>query len=112
MPNANAVFTLVTTVATVFFIVVWSIILAAYLVYLKRKPQLHQSSLYKLPGGKISAIAILLFFVSMFALLFMVEDTRMGLFVSPLWFVLLAIMYAAQGGFKKGSFDPHNYDNK
>ncbi|MCG7419711.1 gamma-aminobutyrate permease [Macrococcus epidermidis] len=112
MPNANAVFTLVTTVATVFFIVVWSIILAAYLVYLKRRPQLHQSSLYKLPGGKISAIAILLFFVFMFGLLFMAEDTRMGLFVSPLWFVLLAIMYAAQGGFKKGSFDPHNYDNK
>ncbi|UOB19898.1 amino acid permease [Macrococcus armenti] len=109
IPNANAVFTLVTTVATVFFIVVWSIIMIAYLKYLKTRPALHKNSIYKLPGGKLSAYIVLAFFGFVFLLLFMAEDTRMGLLVSPLWFVLLAIMYYVQGGFKKDNFEKHNY---
>ncbi|MEE1107934.1 amino acid permease [Macrococcoides canis] len=109
IPNANAVFTLVTTVATVFFIVVWSIIMFAYLKYLKTRPELHIQSTYKMPGGKIAAYIVLAFFAFVFLLLFMAEDTRMGLFVSPVWFILLAIMYYAQGGFKKDNFEKHNY---
>ncbi|UTH08510.1 amino acid permease [Macrococcoides canis] len=109
IPNANAVFTLVTTVATVFFIVVWSIIMFAYLKYLKTRPELHKHSTYKMPGGKIAAYIVLAFFTFVFLLLFMAEDTRMGLFVSPVWFILLAIMYYAQGGFKKDNFEKHNY---
>lgn len=109
IPNANAVFTLVTTVATVFFIVVWSIIMFAYLKYLKTRQELHKQSTYKMPGGKIAAYIVLAFFAFVFLLLFMAEDTRMGLFVSPLWFILLAIMYYAQGGFKKDNFEKHNY---
>lgn len=109
IPNANAVFTLVTTVATVFFIVVWSIIMFAYLKYLKTRPELHKQSTYKMPGGKIAAYIVLAFFAFVFLLLFMAEDTRMGLFVSPVWFILLAIMYYAQGGFKKDNFEKHNY---
>ncbi|QIH76296.1 amino acid permease [Macrococcoides canis] len=109
IPNANAVFTLVTTVATVFFIVVWSIIMFAYLKYLKTRPELHKQSTYKMPGGKIAAYIVLAFFAFVFLLLFMAEDTRMGLFVSPVWFILLAIMYCAQGGFKKDNFEKHNY---
>ncbi|UBH12505.1 amino acid permease [Macrococcus armenti] len=109
IPNANAVFTLVTTVATVFFIVVWSIIMIAYLKYLKTRPELHKNSIYKMPGGKLSAYIVIAFFGFVFLLLFMAEDTRMGLLVSPLWFVLLAIMYYVQGGFKKDNFEKHNY---
>ncbi|UBH14653.1 amino acid permease [Macrococcus armenti] len=109
IPNANAVFTLVTTVATVFFIVVWSIIMIAYLKYLKTRPALHKNSIYKMPGSKLSAYIVLAFFGFVFLLLFMAEDTRMGLLVSPLWFVLLAIMYYVQGGFKKDNFEKHNY---
>lgn len=109
IPNANAVFTLVTTVATVFFIVVWSIIMFAYLKYLRTRPELHKQSTYKMPGGKIAAYIVLAFFAFVFLLLFMAEDTRMGLFVSPVWFILLAIMYYAQGGFKKDNFEKHNY---
>ena len=109
IPNANAVFTLVTTVATVFFIVVWSIIMFAYLKYLKTRPELHKQSTYKMPGGKIAAYIVLAFFAFVFLLLFMAEDTRMGLFVSPVWFILLAIMYYAQGGFKKDNFEKHKY---
>lgn len=109
IPNANAVFTLVTTVATVFFIVVWSIVMIAYLKYLKTRPELHKKSIYKMPGGKLSAYIVLAFFGFVFLLLFMAEDTRMGLLVSPLWFVLLAIMYYVQGGFKKDNFEKHNY---
>ncbi|RAI81789.1 amino acid permease [Macrococcoides caseolyticum subsp. hominis] len=109
IPNANAVFTLVTTVATVFFIVVWSIIMFAYLKYLKTRPELHEHSTYKMPGGKIAAYIVLAFFAFIFMLLFIAEDTRLGLFVSPLWFILLTVMYYVQGGFKKDNFEKHNY---
>lgn len=109
IPNANAVFTLVTTVATVFFIVVWSIIMCAYLKYLKTRPELHRNSKYKMPGGKLSAYLVLLFFSFVFLLLFKAEDTRMGLFVSPIWFIIMAVMYYIQGGFKKDKFNRRNY---
>lgn len=93
IPNASQVFTLVTTLATVFFIVVWSLITISYMVYLKKRPDLHQSSKFKTPGGMATAVVLLAFFIFMFALLFMAPDTRIGVALTPLWFVLLFLMY-------------------
>lgn len=96
IPNASTVFTLVTTLATVFFVVVWSIIIISYMLYLKRRPDLHAQSTYRMPGGMGMAYVVLAFFIFVFALLFMAEDTRMGVALTPLWFVLLFIMYKLQ----------------
>ncbi|GGB03235.1 amino acid permease [Macrococcus hajekii] len=93
IPNAATVFTLVTTLATVFFVVVWSLIVISYMVYLKKRPDLHRASTYKAPGGMTTAVVILAFFIFVFCLLFMAEDTRIGVMLTPLWFFLLFLMY-------------------
>ena len=62
-PDATLVFTYVTTISTVLFLVVWGLILWAYINYSRRNPELHKQSTYKLPGGKYMGYIILLFFV-------------------------------------------------
>lgn len=96
IPNASTVFTLVTTLATVFFVVVWSIIIISYMLYLKRRPDLHAKSNYKMPGGMAMAFVVLAFFIFVFALLFMAEDTRIGVALTPIWFIILFVMYKLQ----------------
>lgn len=92
-PDATLVFTYVTTISTVLFLVVWGLIIYAYIRYQKREPEQHKNSPYKLPGGRISGYIILLFFVFVFALLFVNPVTRVAIFISPVWFILLGFMY-------------------
>lgn len=99
IPNASRVFDIITSVATVFFIVIWFIIISSYFVYLKRCPELHASSKYKLPGGKNSALATLIFFISVSVLVYN-EQIQKGIpylisFTSLfiIWFVGLYLIY-------------------
>lgn len=46
-----AVFTVVTTMASVLFIFVWTIIVVSYIVYRKRRPALHAASKFKMPAA-------------------------------------------------------------
>ena len=86
-------FTLVTTVATILFIFVWSVILISYVVYRKKRPELHEKSKYKLPGGVYSCYIALLFFVLLIVTLWFEDDTRQALIATPIWFVILAVGY-------------------
>lgn len=86
-----AAFTLVTTVASVLTVVTWSLIMISYIKYRATRPQLHEQSNYKLPGGVITAYAVLVFFVGVIGLLFMFEDTRQALIAMPVWYVILGI---------------------
>ena len=92
-PDATLVFTYVTTVSTVLFLVVWALIIVAYINYHKRNPKAHKNSIYKLPGGRFSGYMILFFFIFVFALLFVNPVTRTAVFLSPIWFILLGLMY-------------------
>ncbi|MBP2170685.1 D-serine/D-alanine/glycine transporter [Erwinia toletana] len=91
IPDVMTVFTMVTTVSAILFMFVWTIILCSYLVYRKKRPQLHAESVYKMPLGKFMCWACMAFFVFVLVLLTLQEDTRQALMVTPLWFVLLAI---------------------
>lgn len=93
MPNVMDAFTLVTTVATVLFIFVWSIILFSYLVFCRKRPQKHAASIFKMPGGAFMAIICLLFFVFVIGLLMLESDTRQALLATPIWFCILGIAY-------------------
>ncbi|MFI8418045.1 D-serine/D-alanine/glycine transporter [Serratia sp. NPDC078593] len=93
IPNVVTVFTLVTTVSAILFMFVWSIILCSYLVYRKRRPQLHQKSAYKMPAGKLMCWICLAFFAFVLVLLTLQNDTRQALMVTPLWFITLGIGY-------------------
>lgn len=86
-------FTVVTTISSLCFMFVWTMILASYLVYRKRRPQLHAASTFKMPGGIPMVWAVLAFFVFIVWALTQESDTLQALLVTPIWFVVLAIAY-------------------
>lgn len=93
IPDVMRVFTLVTTVSALLFMFIWSMILCCYLAYRKKRPQLHQQSIYKMPLGIVMSWLCLAFFVFMVVLLAFEHDTRQALMVTPIWFIALGIGY-------------------
>ncbi len=92
-PSIMEAFTVVTTIAAILFIFVWTMILLSYIAYRKKRAHLHQSSPYKMPGGIPMCIILLAFFVFVLTLLSLEQDTRVALIYTPLWFVLLGFGY-------------------
>lgn len=86
-------FTLVTTVSTILFVCVWSAILVAYIAFRRQRPELHEASKYKMPGGLFTCYMALAFFAFILVALWFREDTRIGLMYTPIWFILLFIAY-------------------
>ena len=94
MPNLVEAFTLVTTISAILFMFVWSLILLSYISYRKHRPELHQQSHYKMPGGVAMCWLCLAIFAGIVVLLTFETDTRQALIATPLWFVLLGGAYA------------------
>jgi D-serine/D-alanine/glycine transporter len=82
-------FTIVTSVASVLTLFVWSMILISYIVFRRRRPELHAASAFKMPGSAFMPYVVLGFFVFMLVALAQADDTRIALVVAPLWFLLL-----------------------
>src|SRR6185437_9409473 len=97
IPDLITAFTLITTLSAVLFMFVWSLILFSYIAYRRKRPQLHEASIYKMPGGVFMCWVCLAFFVFVLVLLSLRSDTREALIASPVWFVLLGIGYAWKG---------------
>lgn len=93
VPNTITAFTLVTTLSTILFICVWIIVLLSYIKYRKTRPQLHEASKFKMPGGVAMCYAVIAFFIFTVFILILEPDTRQSLIVSPVWLVVLAIGY-------------------
>jgi D-serine/D-alanine/glycine transporter len=92
--DVGVAFDMVTTVSAVCFMFVWSVILASYLVFRKRRPKLHQSSTFKMPGGIPMVWVVFAFFGFLIWALTTQPDTLTALLVTPLWFAVLAVAYA------------------
>lgn len=88
------VFTLVSTVAAVLLIFIWSLMLVAYLIYRKRRPDLHAASRYKMPFGIVASVCCLVFFGFTVWVMTLQPDTLLALSVMPLWFLWLTAVYA------------------
>ena len=88
-------FALVTTVAALMFLFTWSLIMVCYLVYRKRWPELHEKSIYKMPGGVPMAWAVLGFYLFSLVVLCLDPVTRKAVMVTPVWFILIIVMYFA-----------------
>ncbi|MBU3605343.1 amino acid permease [Polynucleobacter sp. MWH-Creno-3A4] len=86
-------FELVGTISALIFIYIWSMILLAYLVYCKRLPQAHDESAFKMPLGKVMPYVAFAFFGIVIYALTLNDDTRIALFVLPVWFIGLWAMY-------------------
>lgn len=86
-------FTIITTVSSILFLTVWALILVTYIVYLRRNPEAHASSSYKMPGARFMPWVVLAFFVFILVALTQDPDTAIAEVVTPLWFIGLAIMW-------------------
>nr|WP_062831687.1 D-serine/D-alanine/glycine transporter [Mycolicibacterium brisbanense] len=87
-------FTIVTTISSLCFIFVWTIILTSYLVYRRRRPHLHEASKFKMPGGIAMCYVVLAFFVFLVWAFTQKPDTLHALLVTPVWFIVLGIAWA------------------
>ncbi|AQX27839.1 MULTISPECIES: amino acid permease [unclassified Bartonella] len=96
-PTTISAFTIITTIAAILFIFVWSIILISYITYRRNYPKQHITSTYKMPGGVFMCWVILAFFIFILFLLTLESDTLIALKYTPLWFVFLGIMYSVFG---------------
>lgn len=87
------IFIMVSTVAAIGGLYVWSMILLSYIKYRKQDPDAHTKSNFKLPGGSWAAIAMLGFIIFIICLLFLSPDTRVAVLMMPFWFCFLMIIY-------------------
>ncbi|MFN3007173.1 D-serine/D-alanine/glycine transporter [Mycolicibacterium wolinskyi] len=86
-------FTIVTTISSLCFMFVWSIILISYLTYRKRRPALHEASKFKMPGGIVMCYVVLAFFVFLVWAFTQKQDTLQALLVTPVWFIVLGVAW-------------------
>lgn len=86
-------FTIITTVSSILFLVVWAMILISYIVYLRKFPAAHAASSYKMPGAHVMPWVVLAFFVFILVALTQDPDTALSEAVTPVWFVVLYVMW-------------------
>ncbi|MCM3215789.1 amino acid permease [Niallia taxi] len=87
------VFTLITSISTVCFLFIWAIIVICHLKYKKQKPELAKNNPFKMPLYPAANYIILAFLAFILVVLGFAEDTRVALFVTPVWFILLIVIY-------------------
>ncbi|MDQ8705591.1 D-serine/D-alanine/glycine transporter [Streptomyces sp. LHD-70] len=90
-------FTLVTTISSVCFMFIWTMILISYIVYRKRRPHLHEASKFKMPGGVAMCYVVFAFFAFLIWAFTQKSDTLQALLVTPVWFLVLAVAWLAMG---------------
>ena len=86
-------FSIVTTVSAICFIWVWGVILICHLRYKKTQPKLHAKSTFKAPFTPFINYAVLMLFAMILVIMLIAEETRPALLVTPIWFILLFILY-------------------
>jgi D-serine/D-alanine/glycine transporter len=87
-------FGIVTTISAICFIWVWGIILICHIMYKKTRPQLQATSTFKAPFTPFINYAVLTLFAMILIIMMVAEETRPALLLTPLWFVLLYILYS------------------
>jgi D-serine/D-alanine/glycine transporter len=92
--DVGKAFEMVTTVSAVCFVFVWSIILASYISFRRRRPHLHEASKFKMPGGIPAVWVVYAFFAFVLWALTTQPDTLIALLVTPIWFVVLGVAWA------------------
>lgn len=86
-------FSVVTTISAICFIWVWSIILISHIIYKKRHPEMHKASHFKAPLTPFINYVVLAFFAFLLVVMAVSEATRMALLLTPIWFVMLFVLY-------------------
>lgn len=89
----EGVFTLVTSISTVCFLFIWGITLICHLKYKKTRPELAKKNTFKMPLAPVTNYLALAFLAFVVVVLALAEDTRVALFVTPVWFIIVTGIY-------------------
>ena len=89
----EGVFVLITSISTFCFIFIWAVIVVCHLKYRKTKPELAAKNKFRMPLYPMINYIILAFFVFVLVTLALNNETRVALFVTPVWFIMLAVIY-------------------
>ncbi|WP_338472059.1 amino acid permease [Niallia sp. XMNu-256] len=89
----EGVFTLITSISTICFIFIWAITVICHMKYRKTRPDLAKENTFKMPLYPVMNYLILAFLAFVVVVLGFAEDTRIALFVTPVWFIMLIAIY-------------------
>jgi D-serine/D-alanine/glycine transporter len=89
----EGVFVLITSISTFCFIYIWAIIVICHMRYRKTNPELAAKSKFKMPLYPVINYLILAFFAFIIVVLALNNETRVALFVTPVWFIMLGVIY-------------------
>lgn len=93
-------FGIVTTISAICFIWVWGIVLICHIKYKKTRPDLQARSKFKAPFTPAINYIVLTLFAGILIIMLFAGETRPALLCTPLWFILLFILYSIRS--KKG----------
>jgi D-serine/D-alanine/glycine transporter len=96
-------FGIVTTISAICFIWVWGVILVCHLKYKKTRPELQEKSKFKAPFTPFINFAVLALFVAILVIMLFADETRPALLFTPIWFILLLVLYSIAGRKRKSS---------
>lgn len=101
----EGVFILITSISTFCFIFIWAIIVICHLRYRKTNPELAAKSKFKMPLYPMANYIILAFMAFVIVTLALNNETRIALFVTPVWFIMLGVIYKILKSKKKNKED-------
>ncbi len=106
----EGVFILITSISTFCFIFIWAIIVICHMKYRKTNPKLAAKSKFKMPFYPIANYIILAFLAFVIVTLALNNETRVALFVTPVWFIMLGVIYKIIKSKKKNEEDEKNIE--
>ncbi|WP_258067810.1 amino acid permease [Pseudoclavibacter sp. RFBB5] len=91
-----AAFTFVSSMCATLILFTWGSIVVSYIVYLRRYPEKHRASKFKMPLARVAPWLVLAFFVFIAGTLIYGEDTRLPFLAAPVWFLILTVLWQLQ----------------
>ncbi|WP_127058479.1 amino acid permease [Veillonella ratti] len=90
---AEGVFVIISSVATFCFLYIWGIITICHMKFIRKRPDLAAKSVFKMPLFPFLNYLVLAFFAFVIVTLAFNPATRVALFVTPVWFMMLLLIY-------------------
>lgn len=107
----EGVFVLITSISTFCYIFIWAIIVICHMKYRKTRPELAKKNKFKMPLYPVINYVILIFFAFVIVTLALNSETRVALFVTPVWFIMLCIIYKVLKSRRKADSDGEKLKN-
>lgn len=90
---AEGVFVIISSVSTFCFLYIWGIITICHMKFIRKRPDLAAKSVFKMPLFPFLNYLVLAFFAFVIVTLTFNPATRVALFVTPVWFIMLLLIY-------------------